>query len=161
MVILPGAETVRICNILDSASPANTCQPIKSQEEAQPSSSAPIPASPLAPNTNFFKTEANRLQHEINQVSNKLKQACKARRDFILRNNIKELKEQWVPQDKTMLNKTLRERANKALKSNQNLYEQIAQMRRNRKQFDEDIYIQRNKLKKLRHDVYFLRNPKG
>ena len=161
MVILPGAKTVRICNILDNASPANTCQPIKSQEEAQPSSSASIPASPLAPNTNFSKTEANTLQHEITQVSNQLKQACKARGDFILRNKIKKLKEQWVLQDKAMLNKTLRERANKALTSNQNLYEQIAQIRRNRKQLDEDIYIQRNKLKKLRHDAYFLRNPKG
>ncbi|KAI8348011.1 hypothetical protein EDC96DRAFT_600792 [Choanephora cucurbitarum] len=161
MVILPGAKTVRICNTLDNASPANTCQPIKSQEEAQLSSSASIPTSSLAPNTNLSKTEANRLQHEITQVSNQLKQACKARGDFILRNKIKELKEQWVLQDKTILNKTLREKANRALTSNQDLYEQITQIRRNRKQLDEDIYIQRNKLEKLRHDAYFLRNSKG
>ncbi|KAI8336385.1 hypothetical protein EDC96DRAFT_351146 [Choanephora cucurbitarum] len=141
MVILPGAKTVRINNILDNASSANTCQPIKSQEEAQPSSSAFIPASPLAPNTNF------------------LKQVCKTRGDFILRNKIKELKEQCVLQDKTMLNKTLREREQTKLLRQTKIF--IVQIRRNRKQLDEDIYIQRNKLKKLRHDAYFLRNPKG
>ncbi|KAI8320769.1 hypothetical protein EDC96DRAFT_550680, partial [Choanephora cucurbitarum] len=53
----------------------STCQQIKSQEEAQSSSSAFIPTSPLAPNTKFSKTEASRLQHDITQASNQLKQA--------------------------------------------------------------------------------------
>ncbi|CEG72525.1 hypothetical protein RMATCC62417_08073 [Rhizopus microsporus] len=114
MLMLPGLKYVRLTGTLKKLVPAETCRVTSSP--TTPTQRATAQA------TGHLKNEIKGHQNKAHSLQAELRELLKKRKDYILQNNVKELKKNWIHRRHEPLSQ-------RETRLNQQLYEQIQQIK--------------------------------
>ncbi|KAI9249361.1 hypothetical protein EDC94DRAFT_327795 [Helicostylum pulchrum] len=140
MIFLPGLQTVRLMGEIEKSSPCQTSIELQEPQEQVPS--VVEKQSKRKVESQGKEERMKLLRKEQDDTMKELKLALEERKKFTVRQEIKQLKGQWVKGQKTP--------------SNQVLFEKINKLKEKRDELQQKVFLLSNKKKELGKEIYYL-----
>ncbi|GAA5796257.1 hypothetical protein HPULCUR_001627 [Helicostylum pulchrum] len=145
MIFLPGLQTVRLMGEIKKSPPCQTSIELQEQQEQVPSV---VEKQPKRKIESQGKEERMKLlRREQDDTMKELKLALEERKKFTVRQEMKQLKGQWVKGQKTP--------------SNQVLFEKINKLKEKRDELQQKVFLLSNKKKELGKEISYLNRRVG